>query len=103
MWGEVGQRVVDAAREARAFDGRPPGLGVTLTARPAAGRVRKGDLMGLDDFLDKAKDTLKEHGDQVKEGLDKAADFIKGKTDDAGDAKVDEAVSSAKEFIDKQK
>lgn len=59
--------------------------------------------MGIDDFLDKAKDTLEEHGDQVKEGLDKAADFIKSKTDDAGDAKVDEAVSSAKEFIDKQR
>jgi hypothetical protein len=59
--------------------------------------------MGFDDLVDKAKDTLKEHGDQVKEGLDKAADFIKGKTDDAGDQKVDAAVDKAKEFIDDQK
>ena len=59
--------------------------------------------MGIDDFLDKAKDAVKEHGDQVKEGLDKAADFVKSKTDDVGDAKVDQAVSAAEDFIDKQK
>ncbi len=64
--------------------------------------MRKGTPTGIGDFLDKAQETVKGHEDQVKEGLDKAADFIKSKTDDAGDTKVDEAVARAKELMDKQ-
>ena len=58
--------------------------------------------MGIDDFLDKAKDALGQHPDQEKEALDKAAEFIKERTDDSGDTKVDQAVAKAKEFIDKR-
>jgi hypothetical protein len=74
---------------------------MTLAAMPAARPARKGDAMGIDDFLEKAKDTVAQHSDQAKEGLEKAADFIKSKTDDAGDAKVDQGLSQAEGFIDK--
>ncbi len=59
--------------------------------------------MGIGDFLGKAEETVGQHPDQAKEGLEKAADFIKSKTDDAGDAKVDQALSQAEGFIDKQR
>jgi len=58
--------------------------------------------MGIDDLFNKAKDALESHEDEAKAALDKAADFVKGKTDDAGDAKVDEVVDKAKEFLDKE-
>lgn len=58
--------------------------------------------MGLDDLVGKAKDALSEHGEQIKEGVDKAADFVKERTGDEGDAKVDEVAEKAKGFIDDQ-
>ena len=58
--------------------------------------------MGMDDFLDKAKAEAEQHPAQTKEALEKAGDFIKSKTDDSGDQKVDEAVSQAEGYVDKQ-
>ena len=56
--------------------------------------------MGIDDLFDKAKDTLAEHSDDVKAGIDKVADFVEKKTDDSGDAKVEEFAEKAKDFLD---
>jgi hypothetical protein len=36
--------------------------------------------MGLGDSMDKLKDMAGQHGDQVKQGLDKAGDFVDEKT-----------------------
>lgn len=58
--------------------------------------------MGIDDLVGKAKDALSEHSDDVKEGIDKVADFVKEKTDDSGDAKVDEFADKAKGFLDRK-
>lgn len=58
--------------------------------------------MGLDDMVGKAKDMLSEHGEQITEGIDKAADFVKERTDDEGDAKVDEVAEKAKDLLDDQ-
>lgn len=58
--------------------------------------------MGIDDLVGKAKDALAEHADKIEGGIDKVADFVKDKTDDAGDAKVDEFVDKAKGFLDDQ-
>jgi hypothetical protein len=58
--------------------------------------------MGIDfDALrNKAQDALKEHGDKIEHGLDKAADFAKAKF--AGhDSKIDGATDKAKAFLDK--
>ncbi len=55
--------------------------------------------MGIDDMIDKAKEALSEHGDKLEDGVDKAAEFIKTKTDDEGDVKVDEIADKAKDLI----
>lgn len=58
--------------------------------------------MGIDDLAAKAKDALADHGDKVSDGLEKAAEFVKSKTSDDVDAKVDSAVDAAQGFIAKQ-
>jgi MT0933-like antitoxin protein len=59
--------------------------------------------MGIDDLLGQAKDVLSEHTDDVKAGLDKAADAAKTKLSDADDGKLDSVVEKAKDFLDSQK
>jgi ABC-type transporter Mla subunit MlaD len=59
-------------------------------------------LMGIDfDALkNKAQDALKQHGDKIDQGIDKAAGFAKGKI--AGhDSQIDGATEKAKAFLDK--
>ena len=51
-------------------------------------------------FLDKAKDAVASHDEQVDQGLDKAEGFAKGKLDDKGDAHVDTASDKARSAID---
>ena len=58
--------------------------------------------MGLDDLIAKAKNAISGHEDKVEMGLDKAADLIKEHTDDATDAKIDDAVDKAKDMLDKE-
>jgi hypothetical protein len=58
--------------------------------------------MGIDfdGLKNKAQDALKEHGDKIDRGLDKAADFAKSKV--AGhDSKIDGAAGKAKELLGK--
>jgi len=59
--------------------------------------------MGLDDLVSKAKDALEGREEQVKSVIDKAADVVKSRTDDAGDRKVDDVAAKAKELLDQQK
>lgn len=59
--------------------------------------------MGIDDLIGKARDALSGHEDQAQDALDKAADAIKTRTDDGTDAKVDEIVDKAKEFLENEK
>lgn len=59
-------------------------------------------LMGInfDELKNKAADALKEHGDKIEQGLDKAGDFAKSKL--AGhDEQIDGAKAKAKSFLDK--
>ena len=58
--------------------------------------------MGIDfDALkDKAQDALREHGDKIEEGLDKAADFAKSKIS-GHDEQIDGGVEKAKDFLGK--
>lgn len=58
--------------------------------------------MGLDDLLGKAKGAIAGHEDKIADGLDKAAEAIKERTDDATDVKIDQAVDQAKGFLDKK-
>lgn len=58
--------------------------------------------MGIEDLAAKAKNALAEHGDKVSDGLEKAAEFVKSKTPDNVDAKIDSGVDSAQEYIAKQ-
>ena len=58
--------------------------------------------MGLDDLINQAKGALDGKEDQVAEGLEKAADFIKSKTGDSVDEKIDIVVDKAQEFLQDQ-
>ena len=54
----------------------------------------------FDALRNKAQDALKEHGDKIEHGLDKAADFAKSKV--AGhDSQIDGAADKAKGLLDK--
>ncbi len=55
--------------------------------------------MGIDDYVNKAKDALKGHEDQAADALDKAADALKSRTSDGTDEKVDQVVEKAKQFL----
>ncbi|MDM7830194.1 antitoxin [Cellulomonas edaphi] len=59
--------------------------------------------MGLDDLVAKAKNALDGHEDQAKDALDKAAEAVKARTGDGTDAKVDDVVDKAKQYLDEQK
>ncbi|QHT57374.1 antitoxin [Cellulomonas sp. H30R-01] len=59
--------------------------------------------MGIDDLVSKAKGALQGHEEQAKDALDRAAGVVKSRTDDGTDAKVDEVVEKAKDFLDEQK
>jgi hypothetical protein len=48
---------------------------------------------------DKADDLAEEHGDQMKGGVDRAADMARAKVGDEHDGKVDQAADKAKDAI----
>lgn len=58
--------------------------------------------MGINDLAAQAKSALADHGDKISGGLDNAAEFVKSKTSDDVDTKIDSAVDSAQGFIAKQ-
>ena len=55
----------------------------------------------LDDMKDKARDLAEEHGDKIKDGLEKAADFVDEKTGGKHSDKIDKGVEKGRETIDK--
>lgn len=59
--------------------------------------------MGIDDLVGKARGALDGHEDKAADALDKAADAVKARTDDATDAKVDQVVDKAKDFLEEEK
>ncbi|HEY0187897.1 MAG TPA: Rv0909 family putative TA system antitoxin [Cellulomonas sp.] len=58
--------------------------------------------MGIGDYVDKAKQALAGNEDKAADALDKAADAIKARTSDSTDAKVDQVVDKAKDFLEKK-
>jgi hypothetical protein len=59
--------------------------------------------MGIGDYVDQAKQALQGNEDKAADALDRAADAIKSRTSDSTDAKVDQVVDKAKEFLEKDK
>ena len=57
--------------------------------------------MGLGDLFKKAKGAAAEHKDAVKDGIDKAGDFVDEKTDGKYAEHVDKGQDAAKDFVDK--
>jgi len=56
--------------------------------------------VGFMDKLNQAKDKLlREHGDKVEEGVDKAADFVDEKTGGKYSDQIDSGADKAKEHI----
>lgn len=55
--------------------------------------------MGLDDMIEKGKEMLAGHGDQVDEAIDKGAEAIKEKTPDQVDGVVDTVAEKAKDIL----
>ena len=51
------------------------------------------------DVKDSATDLAEDHGNEAKDGIDKAADFASDKTD--LDDKIDQGADAAKDAIDK--
>ncbi|WP_410668231.1 antitoxin [Amycolatopsis sp. cmx-4-68] len=58
--------------------------------------------MGIDfeALKGKAEEALREHNDQIEQGLDKAADFAKSKFT-GHDEQIDSGIEKAKSFLDK--
>jgi hypothetical protein len=56
--------------------------------------------MDLDDLKKKAADLADDHGDKVKDGIDKVADLADDKTGGKHGDKIDDAAQKAKDFID---
>jgi hypothetical protein len=54
----------------------------------------------LDNLKNKAQDMAREHSDQIKEGLEKAAKFADSKTGGKHSDKVDKGVEKAKGMVD---
>jgi hypothetical protein len=54
----------------------------------------------LDDMKDKAGDLASEHGDKVKEGMEKAGDFIDEKTGGKHSDKIDKGVEKGQDLVD---
>ena len=52
-------------------------------------------------MLDKAKDLISGNKEQVKGGIDKAADLVDGKTGNQHSDKIDTAAEKAKDAVDK--
>jgi hypothetical protein len=57
--------------------------------------------MDLDDVKNKAADLVDEHGDKIKDGIDKAADFADDKTGGKHTDKIDSVADKAKDALDK--
>ncbi|MGH9037591.1 MAG: antitoxin [Acidimicrobiia bacterium] len=55
----------------------------------------------LDDMKDKAKELVGEHGDKIKEGLEKVGDLADEKTGGKHSDKIDQGIEKGKELIDK--
>ena len=51
-------------------------------------------------FMDKAKDVLRDHGDKVDEGMDKAGAAAKEKTGGKHDDKIDQGVERGKGAVE---
>lgn len=56
--------------------------------------------MGIGDFADKAKDLAAEHEDQVKQGIDKAADVADEKTEGKYSDQIDQGAEKAKDYVE---
>jgi MT0933-like antitoxin protein len=54
----------------------------------------------LDDAKDRLGDVVDEHGDQVSDGIDKAAEFIGDKTGGKYDDKIEMGAEKAKDALD---
>jgi antitoxin protein of toxin-antitoxin system len=54
----------------------------------------------LDDMKDKARDLASEHGDKVKEGMEKAGDFVDEKTGGKHSDKIDKGVEKGQDLVD---
>ncbi len=57
--------------------------------------------MGLKDLFSKGKQAAAENKDAVKDGIDKAADFVDEKTGGKHAEHVDKGQDAAKDFVDK--
>ena len=68
--------------------------GCRIDVGPAEG----DDIVGL---LDKAKDLVAGNKDQVKDGIDKAADMVDDRTKNQHSDKIDGVAEKAKDAVDK--
>ena len=59
------------------------------------------DDLNLDKLKDKAADLVDEHGDKVKDGIDKLADLADDKTGGQHTDKIGAAADKAKDVVDK--
>jgi hypothetical protein len=56
--------------------------------------------VGFDEIKDKLTDAVKEHGDKIDAGIDKAADFVDEKTGGKYSEHIDAGVDKAKDALD---
>ena len=56
--------------------------------------------MGFDEIKDKLSDAVKQHGDRIDKGIDKAAEFVDEKTGGRYSEHIDAGVEKAKDALD---
>jgi hypothetical protein len=90
-------------------EGKAPGRFVGCSQRSSSGPRRiKGVGVGLLDMFkktakdatDKAGDLAEEHGDKIKDGIEKAGDFVDDKTGNKHSDKIDDAVDETHDVVD---
>lgn len=57
--------------------------------------------MGFKDWFGKGKKAAAEHAETVKDGVDKAADFVDDKTGEKFSDQIDTGAEAAKDAVDK--
>jgi uncharacterized protein (DUF1786 family) len=83
---------------ARRTSGNLPSPGSRLAALTRHDPITRGEDMGIEDMVNKAKEAL--GGDaKVDEAVDQAADAVKEKAPDQADPIIDQAAQAAKDAL----
>lgn len=76
-------------------------VGASMGVRDRSAQERHHPREGTMGFLDKAKDLVTDNKDQLKDGIDKAADVVDDRTGGKHSDHIGQVADKAKDAIDK--